>query len=301
MAKKKKIKKKKSSKHLFRKLLLTLIIIAGIILVGDSCGDRKIYNQLPDTVKEQIGRIQAYTSSSSIPASYENYGNLLFPERLYDREEQIINHTGFSVSYNEAWRLPNWTSYELTREKTNGTVKRARHFKEDPHILGICAKNDDYSRSGYDRGHMVPAADMKWSEKAMQESFYFSNICPQTPNLNSGNWKELEEKVRNWAQRDSAIIIITGPILRSEKPKRIGVSRVAVPEEFFKVILSPYSKKPNGVGFIMPNRKENKALWTYAVTIDDIESITGINFFPTLSTEQEKVFESMIDLDYWGL
>ena len=229
------------------------------------------------------------------------YEGLEIPARLFDREEQIIHHTGYSVSYNELLRLPNWVGYKLTREKTTGTVARAKHFQPDPLVQGISADNRDYSHSGYDRGHMAPAADMKWSTQAMKESFYFSNICPQLHNLNAGDWKELEEKVREWAQRDSIIIIVSGPIINGDNPKRIGVSQVAVPDAFYKVILAPYLSTPRAIGFIMKHQKGNHPLRSYAVSVDSIESLTGIDFFPELPDAMEKEVEAKIQPEEWGL
>lgn len=235
------------------------------------------------------------------PVSSTRYEGLEIPARLFDREEQIIRHTGYAVSYNELWRLPNWVSYELTREKTKGTVARAKHFKPDPLVQGISADNRDYSRSGYDRGHMAPAADMKWSAQAMKESFYFSNICPQLHNLNAGDWKELEEKIREWAQKDSAVIVVSGPIIKGSNPKRIGVNQVAVPEAFFKVILAPYLSRPRAIGFIMKQEKGNHPLRSYVVSVDSVESITGIDFFPALPDEIENKVEAKAVPKDWGL
>ena len=133
---------------------------------------------------------------------------LAIPISMTPQQEQIIRHTGYTVSYNKELKLPNWVSYELTREETKGKEKRNNRFIADPLVKGIIATNADYARSGYDKGHMAPAADMKWSPQAMKESFYFSNMCPQHPQLNRRGWKNLEEKIRDWAIADSAIIII---------------------------------------------------------------------------------------------
>lgn len=232
--------------------------------------------------------------------AHTDYEDLEIPSRLYDREEQIIRHTGYAVSYNELWRLPNWVGYELTREKTEGTVARAKHFVPDPQVLGASAVTTDYSNSGYDRGHMAPAADMKWSTAAMKESFYLSNICPQLHNLNAGDWKELEDKVREWARTDSAVVVVSGPIV-GQKPERIGVNKVAVPEAFYKVILAPYTFPPKAIGFIMPHQKSNRPLRTYAVCVDSVEARTGIDFFPSLPDEIETKVESEARPGQWGL
>ena len=123
------------------------------------------------------------------------------PLPLEDRAEQIIKHEGYTVSYNKNWRLPNWVAYELIRDELRGTVSRTDKFVVDPYVNGVSATNADYRRSGFDRGHMAPAADMTWSETAMKESFYFSNMCPQNPGLNRGAWKDLEESIRKWVKK----------------------------------------------------------------------------------------------------
>lgn len=213
--------------------------------------------------------------------------------------EEIIEHTGYTVSHNSKWKIPNWVGYELTGKELAGTNPRNDCFAPDPMVRGNKAELSDYKNSGYDRGHMAPAADMKWSKKVMKESFYLSNICPQNQSLNRGDWNDLEEKVRSWARKDSAIIIVCGPII-PKRPKKIG-NNVAVPEAFFKVILSPFRKNPQAIGFIMPNKEGNNPLKYYAKTIDEVEKITGMDFFSILPDETENKIESSYNLKYWNL
>ena len=220
------------------------------------------------------------------------------PISLVPRQEQIIHHSGYTVSYNKDLKIPNWVSYELTREETKGKEKRGDNFIADPLVKGAIATNADYARSGYDKGHMAPAADMKWSPDVMKESFYFSNMCPQHPQLNRRGWKNLEEKIRDWAVADSAIIIICGPII--DKPsKTIGKNKVAVPERFFKVILSPFVKPARGIGFLFNNRQAVEPLSTYAVSIDSIEKLTHMDFFSPLPDELENAVEANADYYQW--
>lgn len=213
--------------------------------------------------------------------------------------EEIIEHTGYTVSHNSKWKIPNWVGYELTRRELMGTNKRNDNFAPDPLVKGNKAQLSDYKNSGYDRGHMAPAADMKWSKKVMEESFYLSNICPQNQNLNRGDWNDLEEKVRSWAKRDSAIIIVCGPIV-SKRPQKIG-NNVAVPEAFFKVILSPFKKNPQAIGFIMPNKAGNNSLSHYACSIDKVEEITKMDFFSAMPDDIENKIESTYSLKYWNI
>ena len=223
---------------------------------------------------------------------------LAIPISMTPQQEQIIRHTGYTVSYNKELKLPNWVSYELTREETKGQEKRNNRFIADPLVKGIIATNADYARSGYDKGHMAPAADMKWSPQAMKESFYFSNMCPQHPQLNRRGWKNLEEKIRDWAIADSAIIIICGPII-TKQPKTIGKNKVAVPQQYFKVILSPFVRPMRAIGFLFNNRQALEPLSTYAVTVDSIERLTNMDFFASLPDEIENKIEAEENYFQW--
>lgn len=223
---------------------------------------------------------------------------LAIPISMTPQQEQIIRHTGYTVSYNKELKLPNWVSYELTREETKGKEKRNNRFIADPLVKGIIATNADYARSGYDKGHMAPAADMKWSPQAMKESFYFSNMCPQHPQLNRRGWKNLEEKIRDWAIADSAIIIICGPII-TKQPKTIGKNKVAVPQQYFKVILSPFVRPMRAIGFLFNNRQALEPLSTYAVTVDSIERLTNMDFFASLPDEIENKIEAEKNYFQW--
>ena len=220
------------------------------------------------------------------------------PISLAPRQEQIIRHSGYTVSYNKDLKIPNWVSYELTREETRGKEKRGNRFITDPLVTGPIATNADYTRSGYDKGHMAPAADMKWSPEAMKESFYFSNMCPQHPQLNRRGWKNLEDKIRNWAIADSAIIIICGPIIEKQ-PKTIGKNKVAVPQRFFKVVLSPFAKPIRAIGFLFNNEQAVEPLSSYVVTVDSIESLTNMDFFAPLPDEIENKIEADANYSLW--
>lgn len=216
------------------------------------------------------------------------------------RYSQVIRHKGYTLSYNVQWRLPNWVGYELTAEETLGNIERTDWFDTDPEVKGVCPRHSDYTHSGYDRGHMAPAADMAWDKQAMVESFYMSNICPQVHGLNAGAWKQLENRVRTWAQEDSAIIIACGPII-GKTATTIGRNKITVPERFYKIVASPYSPNPRGIAFIFNNEATDKPLYTYAVTIDSVERATGIDFLYNLPDSLENFIEHNIDLESWQL
>lgn len=228
------------------------------------------------------------------------YGNLL--DVVTDSRclpDQRVSYTGMDLSFNPRHHVPNWVAWELTRAETEGTVGRENKFYCDEHVAG-CADHYDYSYSGYDRGHMAPAGDMKWSADAMHGSFSMANICPQAKSLNTGAWKKLEDKCRTWARADSAIIVICGPILTERPIEQIGDSRVSVPRRFFKVILSPHVSPMRGIGFVMPNDKVPGGIQAAAVSIDEVERLTGHDFFASLPDDIENEVESQCDFHYWS-
>ena len=210
-----------------------------------------------------------------------------------------VVYRGFTVYFNSRYHIPNCVIYELTGQEAEGKFPRYKNFLTDEQVAG-CANPWDYTHSGYTRGHMAPAADMKWDREAMKESFYMTNICPQKAALNSGGWNKLEDKVRDWARRDSAIVVATGPVL-SAGMKTIGESRVAVPEHFYKVVFAPYATPRRAIAFLYPNGSSKGAISKYAVTVDEVERFTGIDFFSALDDDEEAEVESRINLLQWEL
>lgn len=259
-----------------------------------------VYEHFRSPILHAANNVKYETEEIMLPEKQETFGDLEIPESTTKRPEQIITHAGYTVSYNPEWHIPNWVSYELTRDETEGKLDRSDDFEVDPKVKGVCPSNEDYKRSGYDRGHMAPAADMKWNSTVMKECFYYSNMCPQKHSLNAGRWKTLEEKVRDWAQQDSAIVIVCGPIV-DKGYNTIGNARVAVPQRFFKVILAPFLKKPRAIGFIMKNEKEELPLSSYVVSVDRVEKITGLDFFSALPDDVENSIESSNSTYGWSL
>lgn len=217
------------------------------------------------------------------------------------RNEQIIEYLGFTVSYNANTRLPNWVAYELTHSEVLGEVPRAKHFYQDPQVVGPQADNEDYRNSGWDKGHMCPAGDMKWSKQAMYESFYFTNICPQNPNLNRGDWKDLEEKCRELAQRYGNIYIVCGAIVGDAINGCLGYNKVTIPDAFYKVLLVKSATSYEGIGFYFDNSPGSRRLSYYAKSIDNIEELTNIDFFYQLPDDIEEKIESKFSLVSWGI
>ncbi|MDD2799207.1 MAG: DNA/RNA non-specific endonuclease [Bacteroidales bacterium] len=213
-------------------------------------------------------------------------------------QDQIVKHLGYTLSYNEQHEQANWVAYQLTADETNNIYKRSNKFKPDPDVKTGSAENTDYVRSGYDRGHLAPAADMGWSEQAMQESFFYSNMSPQVAAFNRGIWKQLEEKVRDWAVAYRSIYVVTGPVLQNGLPY-IGVNHVSVPRLYFKVILDYTTDEAKGIGFLIPNEGSKEPISHFAVSIDSVELVTHLDFFPALPDDVEAKVEKEHCFDCW--
>ncbi|HTN19757.1 MAG TPA: DNA/RNA non-specific endonuclease [Pelobium sp.] len=213
--------------------------------------------------------------------------------------EYIIDHTGYSLVFNEKYKQAKWVAYELTASETEKVAERSNAFKPDSTIPKLTNQARDYTGSGYDRGHLAPAADQSWSLQAMQESFYYSNMSPQLPGFNRGIWKNLEEQVRQWARDNEVIYIVTGPVLK-DNLSTLGESSIAIPKYYYKVILDYKEPELKGIGFIMPNESSSYPLQHFAVSIDSVENLTGIDFFPLLPDVDETTLEKNVCISCWN-
>ena len=217
----------------------------------------------------------------------------------YTQSDQVIFHTAYSLKYSEQHEQASWVAYTLKSSHTSGSVGRTNDFRIDYKVKTGSASLSDYKGSGYDRGHLAPAGDMKRSSTAMSESFFMSNMSPQHPSFNRGIWKKLESTVRNWAVDDGMIYIVTGPILTGNY-KTIGHNNVSVPDYYYKVILDYSEPEIKGIGFILSNQKSKSSLQSFAVTIDEVERKTGIDFYHALPDGIEEQIESTIDINKWS-
>jgi len=233
---------------------------------------------------------------------YENESKTLYkflPK--INHTDVLVHRTAYSLVYDTIRHLAKWTMYELKKEfLSNSNVERYGKFFPDPLLIKYTNLEEDYKNSGYDRGHLVPAADMAYSELTMKESFYFSNIAPQVPSFNRGIWKKLEEQVRKWASENDYLYIITGSVI-TDTMKKIGIHNISIPDYFFKIIANLTSPDMKMIGFIIPNKKSNLELMHYAVSVDSIEKITNIDFFPHLSDDIEEKLEKYIQIKEWNL
>ena len=257
--------------------LIALIVGAVSLFTGKSWTD---WNITQDIIKESNQKVN--TSQMEIPLMDSK------------KQGQIIQRTGYTLSYDAKNKTPQWVAWELTKAETKGNEERTNDFQPDPDVIGAKVVTYDYSGSGYDRGHMAPAGDMKWNRKAMQESFYMSNICPQNHNLNTEDWNDLEMKSREWARRYGKVYIVCGPIYNGKRTEYIGSHRVKVPDAFFKVILINETDKQCALGFLFENESGERPLKEYLVSVDSIEKITGLDFSSALPDDIENTVEAEV-------
>lgn len=306
---------KKSNKNKPKGLWALLMIIAALLFYVVEVAQISFTEEDPkqtETPAQTPDLKPAQTATPVQPAPQKQHNAQKKPEAVAHLEipvlekkapSQILSYKGFTVSYNNNTRLPNWVAYELTATEVAGDLPRKDKFRPDPAANGPQANKEDYRNSGWDRGHMAPAADMKWDAEAMGESCYFTNICPQNPQLNGGDWKELEEKCRKWAQKHGNLYIACGPIILDNVHGTIGANEVIIPDKFYKVVLARINGEYRGAGFIFHNsplRKSkisskppvNRPLESYLVPIDEVEAITGIDFFPALPADTQNRVES---------
>ena len=214
---------------------------------------------------------------------------------------QIVRHKHFALSYHEEFELPEWVAFELTAQRLKMPwVKRTDDYRPDHKVSTGSADPDDYRRSGYDRGHLAAAADMAFSAVAMSETFFMSNMSPQRRGFNGGIWRELEELNRDWAKRFHHLYVVTGPVLAEQPEAWIGKNRVAVPRAFYRVILDLREPEKKGIAFVVPNEVTEERLETFATSIDKVEALTGLDFFPALMPpELEAKMEANFDPKLW--
>lgn len=258
-----------------------------------------------NTHQEEAPTESSETSSPAEPSTTEEHTTekalSWFPTSTIKTE--IVKHSGFTLAYHEADEQALWVAYQLSGDElVQNHVERTGDFRADPLVKTKSAEARDYKSTGYDRGHLCPASDRAISLDKMSETFYMSNISPQIPGFNRGIWKQLEENIRDWAANVHSLYVVTGPILENpELSKKIGyTNKITVPREFYKVIVDLQGGKQKGIGFIIPNQDSDRPLEEYAVSIDQIEKRTNLNFFPKLPINQELNIEAKVDLTKWG-
>lgn len=261
-----------------KKIIIFIVVLIGIIYLVN-----KFF------IKEKKVVLNEYVPSLEIPE--------------YNNNDIIVKHKYYILSYDEQNEIPKWVAHILTRDRVNKiVVKRTDDFREDPNVPTKSALPEDYKGSKFDRGHMLPAADMRWDKEAMSETFYMSNMVPQARKMNSGIWNEIETKVREWAKLYDTLYIVTGPIIAQKNPLRIGkINKVTVPDYLYKAILRKNNGELVAIAFIVPNQNKLKSynMFDYIYPIDSVEKKTGLNLYYKLPDEIENKIEANVNIKDW--
>ena len=278
----------------------TLWVVAVLLVIAFALHSFSWQPEAQRREKAVVQQEQAKEIGASWTTMPDSVVELCTAAPLTKTPEIVLQRTSYVVSYNKQTRCPNWVAWQLTADHTDGELKRMNNFHEDEDCPRPRATLQDYKGSGWSRGHMCPAGDNKWSREAMYDSFSLVNVCPQDSKHNSGVWNSIEMDCRQWARKYGEVFIVCGPVWTKGKHQTIGPNKVQVPEAFFKVVLR-LKPKPAGFGFITRNNEGTKKRDLYYNSIDQVERITGINFFPALPDDIENEVEAKADVSDWGL
>ncbi|OUR99375.1 endonuclease [Flavobacteriales bacterium 33_180_T64] len=212
---------------------------------------------------------------------------------------QIVHHEGYSLSYSETHEQAEWVAYELKKAHLSKSNFKRPYFEIDKSVKTGAAHWRNYKKSGYDRGHLCPAGDRKYSQEAHDETFLTSNISPQEHQFNSGIWNSLEQKVRYWAHKYDGVFVVTGGVLKGNM-KTIGEEKVSVPNQFYKILIDNNAGQTKMIAFLMPHENSNQSLYKFVVSVDEIEVLTGINFFSELEDSIENRLEASSSYKDWS-
>lgn len=325
MAKKKSNKKppsKKSSAYIMKYGLLFTLLILGILLLifwlhyELKESEISIYPKREEVTtyedeKSTLDNFHHTEIEKNKPEYFDTKNGLTALERLDSLKklehfifcnsaasDQIVAHSYFALAYVESHEQASWVSYKLPKSHLEKVASRGNNFKSDPLVATFSAHPDDYKNSGFDRGHLAPAGDFTFSDLAMNETFFMSNMSPQSPAFNRGIWKKLEEQVRNWAGINEELFVITGPVLVDSLPQ-IGKNGVSVPEYYYKVVYDLHMPVLKAIAFVLPNEASKDPLSKYCITVDSLENLLQIDFLPLLPDSVEQAIEKNIQPNLW--
>lgn len=261
--------------------LLVLLFTAGYLL-------------FEDYINEQLDKPSKNTNIETVTTDKPSSLSNLLPSSTTG---QIVAHSYYTLSYNEKHEQPEWVAYQLDKKHLSRNEYKRPYFDIDAKVSSKAAHWRNYKSSGYDKGHLCPAGDRRFSKKAYNETFLTSNISPQKHDFNAGVWNRLEQKVRYWAKKYNGVYVITGGVLKN-KNKTIGTEKVTVPEAFYKIVYDDDADKM--IAFLIPHKDSNKPLYEFVTSVDRIESLTGIDFFPNLNNPKEKSLEANTSYKAWS-
>ena len=259
-------------------------IIAVLIVIGIYAYDYYIESEQQSEIVESGKSPKENTNEYFLPTSTTG---------------QIVHHKNYSLSYSESHEQAEWVAYELKASHLSSTNHKRPYFEIDKAVKTGAAHWRNYKQSGYDRGHLCPAGDRRFTKEAHDETFLTSNISPQEHQFNSGVWNRLEQKVRYWARKNDGVFVVTGGVLKNNL-KTIGSENVAVPNQFYKVILDRTNGKTKVLAFLVDHKDSDLPLYKFVVSVDKVESLTGIDFFPQLDDDIENQLEASSSYKNWS-
>lgn len=263
---------------------LTYIVLAVLVVVGIYGFEHFLNLEEKAEIVNNGEKVKPYTNEYFLPTSTTG---------------QIVHHEGYSLSYSEPHEQAEWVAYELKKEHLSNTNFQRPYFEVDNAVKTGAASWKNYKNSGYDRGHLCPAGDRKYSQQAHDETFLTSNISPQINSFNAGIWNTLEQKVRYWADKYNGVFVVTGGVLKGNL-KTIGSEKVAVPKQFYKVLIDTNSGETKMIAFLLPHENSKKPLYEFVVSVDEIEKLTGIDFFSDLEDTLENKLEASSNYKDWS-
>ena len=265
-----------------RKPIFTIIAI--IIIIGIYSYEHFQNSEEKAEIVKEGQSVKKNTNEYFLPTSTTN---------------QIIHHQNYSLSYSEPHEQAEWVAYELKASHISSTNHKRPYFEIDEAVKTGAAHWRNYKNSGYDKGHLCPAGDRRFTKEAHDETFLTSNISPQEHEFNSGVWNRLEQKVRYWAKKNDGIFIVTGGVLK-DNLKTIGEGKVAVPNQFYKIILDNTNGKIKVLAFLVNHQDSDLPLYKFVVSVDEVEALTGIDFFPELEDTIENKLEASSSYKNWS-
>ncbi len=281
----------------------SLLLLLFIYLNVPAQSTRELWRQIDSlakakkTILAQIDSINRFSETLKLKRIQADLQKLGQAKCIADSE--IVLHSAMMIGYNELHEQPNWVVNIVNRDILEGTIGRTNDFREDSLLKKGSSNLEDYWESGYDRGHLAPSADFRWSKKALSESYFYSNMSPQLPEFNREIWADVENVSRKWAIENEELYIVTGGVLKKGLPS-IGVkNKISIPEAYYKVLLDYKEPEVKGIAFLVPHKGMERSPTEFLVSIDSVEKITGIDFFSALPDELENPIESRCEPDKW--
>jgi endonuclease G len=288
------------------KLIYLLVILFFSLFIKVSAQSTgKIWHQIDSLYKQKVAlqteieNIQAQSEALKLERIQIDLKKYALPK--CDADNQVVYHSAMVLGYNDLHEQANWVAHIITKDIMEGTIGRTNDFRVDSLVQNGSANTDDYWDSGYDRGHLAPSADFRWSKKALSESYFYSNMSPQVPEFNREIWADLEGMVRKWAIDNEEVMVVTGPILRKGLPTIGDKNKISIPEYYYKIVLDNREPEVKAIAFLIPNKGMKQDPMLFAVSVDSVEKMSGIDFFPSMPDDLEKAVEANFNKDKWNL